>query len=165
MEGNYCVNIYDLSQEIKELNALTSQVETIRQNYISDIILYLNRQFEEISKIINEFFMIKYFSIDSYVSIRFYKYKDNSIYLSIALKSNEISKEKSFNISNPNDPEYLNDIQKYPNLADFLIEHWKEVKDNLSIKINEKLFNIKKENKEKLSKLQKRLAIYENFKI
>lgn len=176
MEGNCQVNTRDLSKEMKELNILTSQVESfeeefkrkteiMRKNYISDITLYLNRQFEELGKFTNEFFMAKYFSIESYVSIRFYKYKDNSIYLFINLKSEKIFKEKSFNIGNPNDPNYPNNIEEYPSLADLLIEHWEEIKNELLIKINQEISDIKEKNEEKLSELQKRLAIYEDFKI
>lgn len=44
----------------------------------------------------------------------------STIYLFINLKSEKIFKEKSFNISNPNDPNYPNNIEKYLSLADLL---------------------------------------------
>ena len=50
-------------------------------------------------------------------------------------------------------------------MADLLIEHWEEIKNELSIRINQEISDIKEKNEEKLSKLQKKLAIYEDFKI
>ena len=49
--------------------------------------------------------------------------------------------------SDPNDPDYLNNIKKCPGLAGLLIEHWEEIKDKLSITIIDKISDIKEKMK------------------
>lgn len=172
----YTMEIRDLTNEARELNAQAIKVNTFEveakrrievmaKNHISAIASYLNHQLDEVVKFTTNFHAECY-DMDERIGVRIEKRGEDVIYVLI-IKPFCYSNTTSFIINSPKYWLYedFSVIEKFPFHAETLIKNWLKLKKQLSYNIKVKIESLQKENKEKQDELQRRLSLYENFEL
>lgn len=172
----YMMEIRDLTNEAKELNAqaievksfekeVNRRVSVMAENHLSAIASYLNHQLDEIVKFTNSFNVEVFdFEEDEKVSLWIEKKKESVLYV-LKIKPYGYS-AMNFVINDFNGRSCearINEIT--PIFSETLIKNWSKLKKQLQYNIQKEVDDVQRKNEEKQARLREKLALYENFEI
>lgn len=176
MNKIYIVEIRDLTNEVRELNAQAVKVNTfeaevnkrikfLAENHISAITSYLNHQLNEVMKF-TETFYVSLDSSGSKIYVRFLKKKDGIIFI-LGIQPYYYSQGDEFIIGKDNSlkTEFNQSFSDYSKYVEILIGSWKRLKKALQEAISKKLASVQEENIKKQKTLEQKLSVYENFEL
>lgn len=174
----YMMEIRDLTNEAKELNAQAIEIKTfekqaqkkieiLAENHISAIASCLNHQLDEIIKITNRF-QVYYSFFDKSIQLDIRKKGDDYYYL-LRIKPYHYTEGTTFIIRKDNTIVTYPSMDKTLNNCEFeletILELWKGFKEGIAKAIENKIKEIQRTNIEKQKAMQNKVSLYENFEI
>lgn len=176
MEKIYIMEIRDLTNEARELNAQTfkvntfeaeakKEIEVMAENHIFAIASYLNHQLSEVEKFTKSFYA-SYESFGSRIYIRIRKRNGETIFV-LGIQPDYCSDLQEFIIGKDNSikSEYHKSLSNCSEHIEVLLRCWKFFKNALQEAISKKLVSIQEENVKKQETLESKLSLYENFEL